>query len=96
MRNGERGRRPMHEMSVALEICRIAEAQVGHDMLAHVREVGLEVGRQSGIEPDHLVFCLEALFERAPFAGARASLELTPGEELSVIYLEVDDVGQAH
>ena len=86
----------MHEMSVALEICRIAEDRVGLDTLRRVREVGLEVGRHSGVEPDNLLFCLEVLLERPPFAGARAELELTPGDELRVTYLEVDDGGATH
>jgi len=83
----------MHEMSIALEICRIAEEKIGLEALPAVREVGLEVGRFSGVEPDSLLFCLEALFEQAPFAGARPVLDLTPGDELRVTYLEVDDDG---
>jgi hydrogenase nickel incorporation protein HypA/HybF len=86
----------MHEMSVALEICRIAEDQVGREALPRIREVGLEVGRMSGIEPDNLVFCLEVLLERPPFAGARPVLELTPGDDLRVTWLEVDDGGTTH
>ncbi len=83
----------MHEMSVALEICRIAEEQVGREALPRVREVGLEVGRFSGIEPDNLVFCLEVLLEQPPFEGARPVLELTPGDDRRVTWLEVDDGG---
>jgi hydrogenase nickel incorporation protein HypA/HybF len=86
----------MHEMSIALEICRIAEDQVGLDTLPRVREVGLEVGRHAGVEPANLLFCLEVLLERPPFAGARAELELTPGDDLRVTYLEVDDGGATH
>lgn len=86
----------MHEMSVALEICRIAEDQVGRGSLARVREIGLNVGHDSGLEPANLLFCLEALLERAPFAGARAAMELTSGDELRVTYLDVDDDGSTH
>ncbi len=81
----------MHEMSVALEICRITEGQVGRDGLGRVREIGLAVGRQSGLEPDNLLFCLEALLERPPFEGARAAMEITAGDELNVTYLDVED-----
>ncbi|MDX1646044.1 MAG: hydrogenase maturation nickel metallochaperone HypA [Longimicrobiales bacterium] len=81
----------MHEMSVAMEICRIAEDQVGRGALPRVREIGLVVGVESGLEPDNLVFCLEALLERPPFAGAKTSMELLPGDVLRVDYLDVED-----
>lgn len=81
----------MHEMSLALEICRIAEDQVGIDALRRVREVGLVVGRDSGVEPDNLVFCVEALLEQPPFAGAKAVMELSPGDVLRVDYLDLED-----
>lgn len=86
----------MHEMSIALEVCRIVEDQVGFDALARVREVGLVVGRRSGVEPDSLRFCLEALLGEAPFRDARPVLEMTPGNDLSVSYLEVDDGDPTH
>lgn len=86
----------MHEMSIALEICRIAEQQVGLSTLPSVREVGVIVGRHSGVEPDNLVFCLEALLDQPPFQGARVELELTGGDDLRVDYLEVDDGGSTH
>jgi Zn finger protein HypA/HybF involved in hydrogenase expression len=81
----------MHEMSVALEVCRIAEDQVGLAALPNVREVGVVVGRDSGVEPESLRFCLETLLNSAPFRGARAALDLTPGDDLRVSYLEIDD-----
>lgn len=86
----------MHEMSLALEICRIAEDQVGIDALRRVREVGLVVGRDSGVEPDNLVFCLEALLEQPPFAGAKTAMELSPGDVLRVDYLDLEDERPSH
>jgi Zn finger protein HypA/HybF involved in hydrogenase expression len=83
----------MHEMSVAMEICRIAEEHLGLHSLGRVREIGLVVGRDSGVEPDNLAFCLDALLDRPPFGGARTSIELTGGDELKVSYLEIDDDG---
>jgi Zn finger protein HypA/HybF involved in hydrogenase expression len=81
----------MHEMSIAMEVCRIAEERVGLEALSRVREIGLIVGGHSGVEPESLRFCLEALLEREPFTGARPVLELVSGDELRVSYLEVDD-----
>ena len=81
----------MHEMSIAMEVCRIAEDQVGLAMMARVREIGVVVGTRSGVEPESLRFCLEALLDRPPFRGARPALELTAGDDLRVAYLDVDD-----
>ncbi len=86
----------MHEMSVALEVCRIAEDQVGLAALPNVREVGVIVGRDSGVEPESLRFCLETLLASAPFRGARAALDLTPGDDLRVSYLEIEDDDSAN
>jgi len=86
----------MHEMSVAMEICRIAEDQVGLEALCYVREIGVVVGRNSGVEPESLRFCLEALLGNEPFRGARPTLELTSGNDLRVHYLEIDDDGPPH
>jgi len=85
----------MHEMSIALEVCRIAEEQVGSDALPAVRAVGLEVGEQAGIEIGNLVFCLETLLAAPPFTGAAPVIERRPGDVLRVSYLEVED-GRPH
>lgn len=81
----------MHEMSVALEVCRIAEDRVGRAALPRVREIGVVVGARSGVEPESLRFCLAALLEHPPFGAARPALELTEGDDLRVAYLDVDD-----
>ena len=81
----------MHEMSIAMEVCRIAEEQIGLAGMPRVREIGLVVGHRSGVEPDSLRFCLDALLDRPPFTGARTVLELTSGDDLRVAYLDLDD-----
>ncbi len=86
----------MHELSVALEVCRIAEDYVGREALPRVREIGLAVGRHSGVEAGSLLFCLESLLTQPPFRSARTHMERTAGDELRVLYLEVDDERPAH
>lgn len=86
----------MHEMTLALEICRITEEQVGRDALPRVREVGLLVGTDAGVEPDNLEFCLDALLSHPPFAGARVAMSTESGDDLRVTYLEIDDDGPTH
>lgn len=81
----------MHEMSVALEICRMAEEQVGRASLAGVVSVGVEVGDEAGLVVENLEFCLEALLGEPPFAGARPRIVRRPGDALRLAYLEIED-----
>lgn len=82
-------------MSIALEICRIAEERLGLDALASVTEIGLAVGEEAGIDTGSLVFCLGALLSAPPFAGAGAAVRPVAGDSLRLDYLEVDDGGSA-
>lgn len=81
----------MHELSLAHEICRIAEASAGALGPGAVREVAVEVGDTSGVEPGSLAFCLEVLLGQPPFGQARPRLIPRSGDVLRVSYLEVDD-----
>jgi len=81
----------MHEFSIAMEVCSIAEAHVPREQLASVVEVGLEVGDQAGVEVDNLEFCLEVLLTSPPFDKAKPVIERVTGDVLRVSYLEVDD-----
>lgn len=81
----------MHEMSVAIEICRMAEERVGAEALPQLVEVGVEIGSNSGFEPENLKFCLEALLSAPPFGNARPILDLRAGDVLRLTYLELDD-----
>jgi Zn finger protein HypA/HybF involved in hydrogenase expression len=81
----------MHELSLAHEICRIAEANAGTAGPAAVREVAVEVGDEAGVEPESLTFCLEVLLTQPPFSMARPKLIRARGDVLRVSYLEVDD-----
>jgi len=81
----------MHELSLAMEICRIAEERVGAAACAAVVAVGVDVGDDAGVEPANLEFCLDALLREPPFAGARPIVTRRPGDVLAVSYLEVDD-----
>ncbi|HET8622352.1 MAG TPA: hydrogenase/urease maturation nickel metallochaperone HypA [Gemmatimonadales bacterium] len=82
----------MHELSLAMEICRIAEERAGH-AAPRLVTVGLEVGDDAGIEAANLEFCLETLLTLPPFRGARAAITRAGGDGLRVSYLEIDDDG---
>jgi len=81
----------VHEMSVAIEVCRMAEERLAAQQLGQLVSVGLDVGDQAGLEPDNLSFCLEALLAQPPFNGAKPVIARVAGDVLRVSYLEVDD-----
>jgi Zn finger protein HypA/HybF involved in hydrogenase expression len=80
----------MHELSVAIEVCRMAEERLGRDA-PRLRRVGLVVGDDAGLEPANLSFCLDALLGQPPFGAATALVTSCPGDDLRVDYYEVDD-----
>ena len=86
----------MHELSIAMEVCRITENTVGPDRLADVIEVGLDVGVDAGVVVHNLEFCLEALLSEPPFGRGRPVITTLDGDDLRVTYLEVDDAHQTH
>lgn len=86
----------MHEMGVALEICRIAEQHVGPAGARFLTGIGLIVGDDAGIERSSLEFCLETLLTQPPFAGARIHISPEAGDTLRVDYLEMDDARPSH
>jgi Zn finger protein HypA/HybF involved in hydrogenase expression len=81
----------MHEMSIALAICQMAEDRLGADALRQVTQVGLTVGDASGVELSSLEFCLDTLLAAPPFAGAKSAITRSSDDALRLDYFEVDD-----
>ena len=81
----------MHELSLALEVCRMAGDVLERERGVAVRSLGVEVGTEAGVELENLRFCLDALLTEPPFVGARAELQPVPGETLRLTFVEVDD-----
>jgi len=80
----------MHEMSIALEIARIAHDRLGA-AAPQLVTVGIDVGDDAGVEPANLEFCLEAVLATPPFRGAKGLVNRARGDVLQLTYLEVDD-----
>ncbi len=81
----------MHELSLALEVCRIAEEVLEREGGRSIRAIGVEVGDDAGIEVESFRFCLEALVSEPPFVGGSAQLLPGVGSALRLAYVEVDD-----
>lgn len=78
-------------MSIALDICRIAQEQVEPELVPQIVTVAVEIGDQSGFEPESLSFWLETLLKEPPFVDAQPLLQQVSGDVLRVSYIEVDD-----
>jgi Zn finger protein HypA/HybF involved in hydrogenase expression len=81
----------VHELSIALEVCRMAEERLDPEALPRLVSVGLEVGDESGLEVANLEFCLRALLDSPPFSGAQPVITRLQGDTLRVAYFEVED-----
>jgi Zn finger protein HypA/HybF involved in hydrogenase expression len=81
----------MHELSMALEVCRLARQALAHGGGGRVLRVGVEVGDDTGLEPENFRFCLNALLTESPFNGASTELIPGPGVDLRLAWVEVDD-----
>ena len=81
----------MHELSLALEVCSIAERHLAGRDGSCLRRVGVEVGDDSNVEVDNFRFCLAALLGEPPFGHAEATITTCPGTDLRLAWLEVDD-----
>lgn len=81
----------MHEMSVAMEICRIARKHLEPGEAPRLVAVGVDVGDDAGLVVDSLEFCLEALLSEPPFGRARPEIERLEGDVLRITYLDVHE-----
>ena len=83
----------MHELSLALEVCRLAQNAVYPVDPSRVVTVGVVLGDRAAVEPANFEFCLEELLRQPPFGRAAPEIMRTPGEDLRLDYVEVDDAG---
>ena len=86
----------MHELSIALEICRVVEERLLPEQLPQLVEIGLDVGADTTIEVANLQFCLDTLLAHPPFAGATVVIARGDGDDTRVSYLEIDDERPTH
>jgi len=83
----------MHEMSLALSILDIASGEVEKNRATKVHEIHLEVGTQSGVDPEALTFALSLACKDTVMANARIYLDQPVSDSLRVVSLTVDEPG---
>jgi hydrogenase nickel incorporation protein HypA/HybF len=69
----------MHEMSLAQGILEIVEEAARAREARSVTSVCLELGALSGVEPEAIAFCFDAVARGTVAEGARLVIEAVPG-----------------
>lgn len=74
------GYRPsnMHELGIAQNILEIARQAVPEEQTAAIRFIRIRVGPLSGVVPDSLEFCFEAIVHETEMQKARLAIEQLP------------------
>ena len=69
----------MHEMSLAEGVLQLIEDAARKDQFSKVTTVWLEIGQLSGVEPEAMAFCFDAVTRNSVAAGARLEIIALPG-----------------
>lgn len=69
----------MHEMSLAAGVLQIIEEHAQRERCSRVRVVWLEIGALSGVEPEAMRFCFDAVTRGSVAEGAALEIIETPG-----------------
>ncbi len=69
----------MHEMSLAEGMLQVIEDHARREGFSRVTQVRLEIGRLSGVEPESLRFCFDAVTRGSLAEGADLEILLAPG-----------------
>jgi hydrogenase nickel incorporation protein HypA/HybF len=68
----------MHELALAQSIVETVLDEMQKRELSNVSVVGLRVGALSGVEPETLEFCFDAITKGTPLADTRLTIENVP------------------
>jgi hydrogenase nickel incorporation protein HypA/HybF len=68
----------MHELAIAQNILEIVQQSVPGNQAKSVRGIRIRVGRLSGIAPDSLDFCFNAIVNDTDMQKARLAIEQVP------------------
>jgi len=70
----------MHEMSLAEGVLQVIEEAARKDQFQQVTTVWLEIGQLSGVEPQAMSFCFDAVTRGSVADGARLEILTLPGQ----------------
>ncbi|MEG1585885.1 MAG: hydrogenase maturation nickel metallochaperone HypA [Bacteroidales bacterium] len=70
----------MHELSIALSIVDLAEAESRRHQAKRVTEMEIEVGRLAGVDTEALSFVLESVIRQTPLEGCKILIRSIEGK----------------
>jgi hydrogenase nickel incorporation protein HypA/HybF len=68
----------MHELGIAQNILEIVQQSVTKEQAPEVRWIRIRVGQLSGVVPDSLEFCFQAIVSETEMQGASLAIEQMP------------------
>ena len=68
----------MHELGIAQNILEIVQQSVPEEQADSVRSIRIRVGQLSGVVPDSLEFCFQAIIGETRMAQASLAIEQVP------------------
>ncbi len=68
----------MHELGIARDILDVVDQYITEKQMPLVRSIRIRIGRLSGIVPDSLSFCFEAIVADTPMSGASLNMVQVP------------------
>jgi hydrogenase nickel incorporation protein HypA/HybF len=80
----------MHELSIALNIIEIAEAELARHGGERVLAVHLQLGPMAGVAKEALLFSFGLASEGTAVEGSRLVIEDTQGSDLEIVRMEIN------
>jgi hypothetical protein len=81
----------MHELSIAMSLVELACEEKQRRDLPKVHALRLRLGARSGVVTEALTFSFDLAAAGTCIEGAALNIEETPGQELELFALEVED-----
>lgn len=82
----------MHEMGIASSVLEAVHRELHRYPGQRATKVGVRVGQFAGVDAESLRFCFDVLAKDSPLAPLKIEIETSPGDELDMAYLELDEV----
>jgi len=80
----------MHELSLAMSLIELVEAETVKSGNSRILLVKVIVGSVSGVDPDAFTFMLELAKKNTMLENAAINLDIVDGNELRVVSIEVE------
>ena len=82
----------MHEMGIAGSILEAVGKELERYPGHRAAKVGVRIGDFAGVDSESLRFCFEAIVTGSPIAPLELEIERTPGDELDLGALELEEI----